>query len=55
LKELPDLVTQAGLLNKDGFFVLEHPKGLSFNSHGLFFEHRNYGGVNFSFFRDKIS
>jgi 16S rRNA (guanine(966)-N(2))-methyltransferase RsmD len=51
LTELPDLVTQANVLNEDGFFVLEHPKGISFTGHKLFFEHRNYGGVNFSFFR----
>jgi len=53
LKELPDLVTRAGIIKDDGFFVLEHPKGLSFNSHKLFFEHRNYGGVNFSFFKSE--
>lgn len=51
LKELPDLVTQAGIIKEEGFFILEHPKALSFNSHKLFFEHRNYGGVNFSFFK----
>ena len=51
LKELPDLVSQAGVVKEDGFFILEHPKGLSFNGHKLFFEHRNYGGVNFSFFK----
>lgn len=51
LKELPDLITQAGVINEDGFFVLEHPKGLSFTAHKLFLEHRNYGGVNFSFFK----
>jgi 16S rRNA (guanine(966)-N(2))-methyltransferase RsmD len=51
MKELPDLVTQSGVINEDGFFILEHPKGLNFSSHRLFFEHRNYGGVNFSFFR----
>jgi 16S rRNA (guanine966-N2)-methyltransferase len=50
LKELPDLITQAGIIKDDGFLVLEHPKGLSFTGHKLFFEHRNYGGVNFSFF-----
>lgn len=52
LKELPDLVTQANIIRQDGFFILEHPKALSFASHRLFFEHRNYGGVNFSFFKD---
>ena len=50
LSELPDLVTQAGVIKDDGFFILEHPRGISFASHKLFFEHRNYGGVNFSFF-----
>lgn len=51
LKEIPDLVTKSGIIKDDGFFILEHPRGISFNSHELFFEHRNYGGVNFSFFR----
>jgi len=51
LKEIPDLVTKSGVIKDDGFFILEHPRGISFNNHELFFEHRNYGGVNFSFFR----
>ena len=51
LNEIPDLVIQSGVIKEDGFFILEHPRGLSFTSHKLFFEHRNYGGVNFSFFR----
>jgi 16S rRNA (guanine966-N2)-methyltransferase len=51
LNDLPDLVLETGLLDKDGFFILEHPKNISFKSHRMFFEHRNYGGVNFSFFR----
>ena len=51
LKELPDMISEAHVIKEDGFFILEHPRSLSFNSHKLFFEHRNYGGVNFSFFR----
>jgi 16S rRNA (guanine966-N2)-methyltransferase len=51
IRELPDMVISSNVLKADGFFVLEHPRGLSFSSHKLFFEHRNYGGVNFSFFR----
>ena len=51
LKELPDLITSAGVIKDDGFLILEHPKNLSFSVHKLFFEHRNYGGVNFSFFK----
>ena len=50
LRELPDLVIGAGVIKEDGFFILEHPRNLSFTGHKLFFEHRNYGGVNFSFF-----
>jgi 16S rRNA (guanine966-N2)-methyltransferase len=57
LSELPDLVMNSGVVAEDGFFVLEHPRDISFTAHPLFFEHRNYGGVNFSFFRhpEKIS
>jgi 16S rRNA (guanine966-N2)-methyltransferase len=51
LDTLPDLVTLSGVIRQNGFFILEHPKDLNFASHKFFFEHRNYGGVNFSFFR----
>lgn len=50
LSELPDLVIQSDILNEDGFFILEHPRKLDFKGHTFFFEHRNYGSVNFSFF-----
>jgi 16S rRNA (guanine(966)-N(2))-methyltransferase RsmD len=53
LRDIPDLVLSAGILAEDGFFILEHPRDMSFISHPCFFEHRNYGGVNFSFFRNK--
>ena len=55
LQELPDIVTQAGVINEGGVFILEHPRDLSFTHHKLFFEHRNYGGVNFSFFYPLIT
>lgn len=51
LKELPDLIISSGVLKDDGFFILEHPRAMNFNDHGMFFEHRNYGSVNFSFFK----
>ncbi len=54
LKELPDLVAGSGVIAEDGFLILEHPKSMHFEDHRLFFEHRNYGGVNFSFFRPEI-
>ncbi|MGD0581317.1 MAG: RsmD family RNA methyltransferase [Bacteroidales bacterium] len=51
LKDIPDLVIGAGILEENGSFILEHPRHHSFNSHPNFYEHRNYGSVNFSFFR----
>ena len=51
LQEIPDLVSESGIIKDNGFLILEHPRKMSFTGHHLFFEHRNYGGVNFSFFR----
>jgi 16S rRNA (guanine966-N2)-methyltransferase len=51
LGELPELVMSANILKEGGFFILEHPKSLSFGSNKYFFEHRSYGNVNFSFFK----
>jgi 16S rRNA (guanine966-N2)-methyltransferase len=51
LAELPDLVMKASVLKDDGFFILEHPKSYHFAGRSYFYEHRDYGSVNFSFFR----
>lgn len=51
IEKIPDLISSSGVLDQDGFLVLEHPKKMYFGEHRLFCEHRNYGGVNFSFFR----
>ena len=50
LTELPDLVFQTQILNKEGVFILEHPGNYSFTAHPHFIRQRKYGGVNFSFF-----
>jgi len=50
LNNLPDLVIGSNVLKNDAFFILEHPRSMDFKNHILFFEHRNYGSVNFSFF-----
>ncbi|HOP00445.1 MAG TPA: RsmD family RNA methyltransferase [Bacteroidales bacterium] len=55
LAEIPDLIASAGIINPEGFFILEHPRKMNFSSHKLFFEHRSYGGVNFSFFKPEPS
>jgi 16S rRNA (guanine(966)-N(2))-methyltransferase RsmD len=54
LKEIPDLVTGADVINNNGFLILEHPRNMHFEKHNLFFEHRNYGSVNFSFFSPAV-
>ena len=50
LETLPDLVFSHQMLNEDGIFILEHPHEYSFEDHPRFWQHRNYGKVNFSFF-----
>lgn len=51
LKEIPQLVADLGLLAEDGMLILEHPKDFDFSDDDHFFRHRNYGHVNFSFFK----
>lgn len=50
LVELPDLIFNTNILNKNGVFILEHPGSYSFTAHSRFLQHRKYGGVNFTFF-----
>lgn len=38
------------LLNPDGWLVLEHSREHDFSENEHFYQHRNYGKVNFSFF-----
>ena len=51
IADLPDLVLERNLLLPDGIFVLEHGKGDDFHSHPRLIDHRQYGSVNFSFFK----
>ena len=51
LSQIPNLVFDNQLLKPDGLFVLEHGKDYTFKEHPHFVEHRAYGSVNFSFFR----
>lgn len=54
LQKLPALVFEHQLLTDDGIFILEHPREYSFEEHPHFWQHRNYGKVNFTFFANKI-
>ena len=51
LPELPDMVMGSALLRDGTLFVLEHGRTNDFSQHPCFVEHRQYGAVNFSFFR----
>ena len=51
IQELPDLIFEKKLLNPDGWLIIEHSAKNDFTKHPHFFEHRNYGKVNFSFLR----
>jgi len=53
LIQIPDLIFEHQLLKPEGIFVLEHGKTNHFENHPNFFEHREYGSVNFSFFKRK--
>ena len=54
LPTLPDQVFNSQALSDDGIFVLEHPRDYSFEDHPNFWQHRNYGKVNFTFFAKKL-
>lgn len=53
LSTIPDIVFSNNLLSERGVFVLEHGKDLDFSSHNRFQEHRVYGSVNFSIFKNR--
>src|SRR5690554_219141 len=50
--ELPDMIFESGWMKKGGLLILEHGDEHNFESNPRFNSHRNYGDVNFSFFRD---
>jgi 16S rRNA (guanine(966)-N(2))-methyltransferase RsmD len=51
LADLPELVLGGNILQHGGLFILEHPKKYDFSKIPGFDQHRNYGEVNFTFFR----
>jgi 16S rRNA (guanine966-N2)-methyltransferase len=51
IEEFPDKIFSSGILKSHGWFILEHPKNITFSSHPNCFDERAYGGVHFSFFK----
>lgn len=47
---LPDIIFSKNILNKEGWFILEHSKKSNFKNHPNFFDERSYGNVHFSIF-----
>lgn len=50
IEKIIDNVFEKELLNPDGWLCLEHSKVHDFSQNPHFYQHRNYGKVNFSFF-----
>ena len=50
LEDIPRLVLEKELLREGGVFVMEHPKTNDFSALPYFYQHREYGSVNFSIF-----
>lgn len=51
IEEAVELVFKKELLKEGGWLVIEHSEGKDFSAFPNFSQHRNYGKVNFSFFR----
>ena len=53
IETIPDRVFAAGIIVPDGYFILEHSGGHSFEDHPFFVKEKRYGNVHFSFFIQK--
>jgi 16S rRNA (guanine(966)-N(2))-methyltransferase RsmD len=53
LKDIPEIIFNAGILHDEGLLILEHPANYNFSGHPNFAELRKYSKVNFSFFINK--
>jgi len=51
VEEVVKLVFEKDLLRESGWLIIEHSQEKDFSAFPNFAEHRNYGKVNFSFFR----
>lgn len=47
---LPDLIISSGRLHSGAIIIIEHPERFDFSTHPYFWQYREYGSVNFSFF-----
>lgn len=54
IETIPEIIFERNLLKENAWFVLEHSKNISFSNHKNLFDHRDYGSVNFSFFKSLV-
>lgn len=54
IEEIPRLVIEKNLLNKDGWLILEHSRDHKFDTMKGFYQQRKYGKVNFSIFSAEL-
>ena len=52
---IPMKVFEKNLLKDNGWLIIEHSRNYNFEDHPMLFQHRMYGKVNFSIFRNKQS
>ena len=52
METIPQRIFDAKILKKGGLLVFEHGKEHDYSEHPFFIDHRTYGSVNFSFFKE---
>ena len=52
IDQIPEMIFKNGWLNKNAWLIVEHPKEFDFTKHEFFIQKREYGKVNFSFFKN---
>lgn len=51
IQDIPQTIFDNNLLAPGGIVIIEHPEKINFSAEPHFFDHRQYGSVNFSLFR----
>ena len=51
IEQIVEIVNEKQLLKENGWLIIEHDRSKDFSGYAGFYQQRNYGKVNFSFFR----
>lgn len=55
LADLPALILASNSITTNGILIVEHPANYDFSTNPNFYSHKNYGKVNFSFFKKTLT